>query len=361
MSSSSHYNRRLRRGGFTLTELLIGITIIGLLVGMLAVVGGGAINRAREFAVTNEITQMSQAIENFKNKYGFYPPTFQTLSQLQDHDSTNQVLIQNEANQVLVYLNKIAPNHQERGLSPIPSRASAGYRRIDDWWQQVGVNLNQQTCLQFWLSGLIQNKQYPLTGGLGLPGTFNASYDPTNDPYIPVAYNSATLCDLDTTDKFNNATIDTYFTVDVARDILFDFDTDRFETFEELDLANPGSHPRNTDPTNSPASNVTAYNLPYHKTNASNGLSAFYAYQDAASYTSEPFAYHSTQVTTGVPSNFANPNTFQLISPGLDSDYGAAATTPLSGFLAAQDKVAIADNICNFTNGRMDKFLDDQQ
>ena len=62
MSSSINYTRNRKRSGFTLVELLIVITIIGLLVGMLAVVGGGVIGTAREFAVNAEIIQMSQAL-----------------------------------------------------------------------------------------------------------------------------------------------------------------------------------------------------------------------------------------------------------------------------------------------------------
>ena len=76
MSSSSIENRHRnqsgftrKRSGFTLTEILIAITIIGLLVGLLAVAAGPVINSAREFAVTSEIIQLNQATESFNTKY----------------------------------------------------------------------------------------------------------------------------------------------------------------------------------------------------------------------------------------------------------------------------------------------------
>ncbi len=109
----SHRGFTQKRSGFTLTELLIVTTIIGLLVGMLAVAGGRVITTSREFAVTSEIKQMSQSIEKFKTKYGFYPPSFEQFKRtVNTGDTTDLTIIAAEANQILPYLNKIAPNHQ---------------------------------------------------------------------------------------------------------------------------------------------------------------------------------------------------------------------------------------------------------
>ena len=132
----SHGEFPRRRGGFTLTELLIGITIIGLLVGLLAVAGAGVIDRAREFSVSAEIIQLNQATENFNTQFGFYPPSFEQFKRtVNTVDSAPLGIVNSEAAQLLPFLNKISPNHQE--LAPSPVRA--GYTRLDDWWEFLSL------------------------------------------------------------------------------------------------------------------------------------------------------------------------------------------------------------------------------
>jgi prepilin-type N-terminal cleavage/methylation domain-containing protein len=63
------------RGGFTMIELLMVIVIIGVLVGLLLPAIQGAIRNARRGAVLSEISQLAQALANFKSKYGDYPPS----------------------------------------------------------------------------------------------------------------------------------------------------------------------------------------------------------------------------------------------------------------------------------------------
>ena len=70
------YLRRPRqiRSAFTVVELLVVITVIAILTAILVPVVGSAYKRANEFAIQNEMSQLDQAIEQFKIKYGFYPP-----------------------------------------------------------------------------------------------------------------------------------------------------------------------------------------------------------------------------------------------------------------------------------------------
>ena len=375
MSSSTFYNRR-HRSGFTLTELLIVITIIGLLVGLLTVAGSGVLKTSREFAVNAEIVQLNQATEAFNTKYGFYPPSFEQFKRtVNTGGSPSLAILQAEANQILPFLNKIAPNHRELDLAPtgVPGR-----RRIDDWWENVGCNLDQSTSLQFWLSGLCQNKQFPLTGGL------------MASPYIPVGYNAPVLVSgLD-------------FPGGLEREVFYDFDTTRFLP---IDINN-----ESVGTTTRP---VTQYLMDHGKTNGD----LFFVYRDSASYLplaqptgwdpdpnartatataglpAPPFsdssysayiagnhlglAYHVVNTATLEPT-FANPNTFQIITFGLDGDAGVqnlntsgVTVNGLSGsyvvnpggFLNPEDRGIMAtqltnsdDNLCNFANGRLDKF-----
>ena len=63
------------RGGFTLIELLMVIIIIGILIALLLPAINSAMKTARKAAVSSEIAQLAQALANFKAKYGDYPPS----------------------------------------------------------------------------------------------------------------------------------------------------------------------------------------------------------------------------------------------------------------------------------------------
>jgi hypothetical protein len=319
---------------------------------------------------------MSQAIESFKTEYGFYPPSFEQFKrtvntgQTSDHD-----IVRAESNQLLPFLNKIAPNHQEASTpSPIADRAMDGYTRLDDWWEFVGCNLDQTTSLQFWLSGLCQNKQFPLTGGLPL-----ASFDPRL--YMPVGYNVEVYIDGSDIEG------------DLDRKVFYDFDTDRMIPVSILD-----------DNTGNELRPVVQYVMEHGKTNGD----LFYVYRDSRSYA--PFvqpteehldpnsrtavlvggspapgygnsaypaylnspnhrglAYHFLSTAGSLEPTFANPTTFQLIAFGLDGDPGVQ--DPDTGvFINNVDRGNLnaqgprsSDNLCNFAQGRLDKYITEQQ
>lgn len=136
----SHTRSQTGRVGFTLVELLVVIAIIGILVGLLIVAGRAAVIRANEFAVSTEITQMSQALEEFKTKYGFYPPS--------------RVSRANGFAEIKRILSRVAPNHRHTDA------------QLEEWSDNTGDNLSERNSLVFWLGGGIrQSKQFPLGFG----------------------------------------------------------------------------------------------------------------------------------------------------------------------------------------------------
>jgi prepilin-type N-terminal cleavage/methylation domain-containing protein len=60
--------------GFTLLELLIVITIIGLLTAMLMTAMGSADAKAKKALAATELGQLDSAIQDYKTRLGFYPP-----------------------------------------------------------------------------------------------------------------------------------------------------------------------------------------------------------------------------------------------------------------------------------------------
>jgi general secretion pathway protein G len=66
---------RRRTGGFSLLELLIAITIIGILAGLILPAIGNARQTARIAQCRQDINALAAALEQFKTKYGAYPPS----------------------------------------------------------------------------------------------------------------------------------------------------------------------------------------------------------------------------------------------------------------------------------------------
>lgn len=192
------------RFGFTLVELLVGMTVIAILAGLLTVAVGGAFKAANEFTVKNEMTQIEAALEQFNNEFGFYPPSFKEFENISNIGGNNNNNIA-AANAVLNFINRIAPNNAE---SQVIDQDFPGQRRIDLWWNNVGqfIGDNPGSELVFWLSSLSKNRQFPLT-----------FTDPTSNPpqvFALTAHNQSSLAGAP------------------ERQIFFEFDATRFLNFD---------------------------------------------------------------------------------------------------------------------------------
>lgn len=110
----AHYNRLHRfggakartRSGFTLIEVLIVIAIIGVLVGLLIPAVNMARRSVQQAAIAFEVQALANAIEQYKNKYGDYPPDGSNLGTFRRHfgkafpsiaDSEYTILLANSA------------------------------------------------------------------------------------------------------------------------------------------------------------------------------------------------------------------------------------------------------------------------
>ena len=295
---------RIKRNAFTLTELMIVIVIIGILVGISSPFIFAAMRTAKEFTIQNEIVQMDAAVQRFETKHGFFPPAIGPGLEIDTMSSTGQA-------DFLRYLNRIAPNHAERGAG------------LASWWEEVGRKLEGDSSLVFWLSGLCTSKQYPLSG--------NAAIANSSTPLAPYNANK----------DFND--MDLGVTID--RDVFFEFTSGRL--------------------VDSPAgiAGIKSYHQPEGK-----GDSLAYRYRDSKSYTpSDPtvaaLAYHVEEADGTIV--FFNPGTFQIICPGMDGQI----TRQTDQSMVVTDTVALSmpsanadpeqdDNITNFANGRLDTVFE---
>lgn len=77
-----HFKQRQAAAGYTLIELLIVITIIGVLLGIAVVNFAGAPDQARKTSAEQEIRTIETALEMFRMHNAKYPSTEQGLKAL---------------------------------------------------------------------------------------------------------------------------------------------------------------------------------------------------------------------------------------------------------------------------------------
>jgi prepilin-type N-terminal cleavage/methylation domain-containing protein len=130
---------RVSRPAFTLVELLVVIVIIAILVGLLL----PAVNMARRAALTArigvEIKNMESGFEAYKLKYGDYPPDFSDPALLRRH------------------ILQAWPNIESAELTRFETILGANPH----------LRVNPAQALAFWLGGFSSNPKRPFTGSGG--------------------------------------------------------------------------------------------------------------------------------------------------------------------------------------------------
>ncbi|MDB4864672.1 MAG: prepilin-type N-terminal cleavage/methylation domain-containing protein [Pirellulaceae bacterium] len=129
--------------GFTLVEMLIVIAIIGIMAGILIPTIGVVRKSAANGGMAMEVSNISAAIEAYKQKYGDYPP-----------DGSNIVVFQRH---IQVAFPRIAPAEVVNLINLIDLKDSNG----DSTGRTI---IDPAEALVFFLGGFSDDPRYPFTG-----------------------------------------------------------------------------------------------------------------------------------------------------------------------------------------------------
>lgn len=140
---SGRISQRKRRPnlGFTLVEVLTVIAIIGILAALLIPAISGFVRKGKETALKMEIDGLSQAVEQYYNQYGDYPPDFSDWSVVQRHF---RKLFPQIANEEMALLSSLCLDSSDTNFDP--------------------TAINRAEALVLTLGGYSSDKRRPLSG-----------------------------------------------------------------------------------------------------------------------------------------------------------------------------------------------------
>ena len=178
------------RPGFTLVELLVVIVIIGILMGLLVPAVTGALQTARETARKTELSVMEQALEDYRQSRGDYPPDFSDWRKVERHLQRAFPDIDDNELKILAQFTHLdddfervpVPTGGAASLDPRPGTAYAHYRACIDPGE----------ALVFFLGGFSSDSKRPITGPGGPLSLLPAfgSLSPAQQAYNHFQYNA---------------------------------------------------------------------------------------------------------------------------------------------------------------------------
>jgi prepilin-type N-terminal cleavage/methylation domain-containing protein len=384
------------RGGFTMIELLMVIIIIAILVGLLLPAIQSAMRTARRAAVSSEINQLATALANFKSKYGDYPPSRFLAVEYGDYST---FLVNTMPLTTTTPSDPYSPGEGDISMAQLAQRSVAAIRKF---WPRVNTATGSATntlvydfngngnpdgayilhgheCLVFFLGGVPsqdssgnfglngfdKNPQNPFTNNISTSALYGPNRQPPTFEFVPGRlYADATsntgipgyYDSLGNAPPGGGTTLNFYAYFSAygnggydPNDVNFGYEIDNLSNGPPIGLGFLTSFPVQTN-------KVVSY---------------------CESYAPNPY---TSTLTSAIPVIFQKPQSFQIISSGIDGLYGVggqylAATTsatnqlPFDGtttFYGVTTGSSVSldtdpsirkreqDNLSNFTTGSLE-------
>ncbi|EMB16889.1 type II secretion system protein [Rhodopirellula europaea] len=302
------------RSAFTLVEMLVVIGIIGILSAILIPAVTNAVRRARVTNLRLEVTSLEQAVEQYQQKYGDYPPDFSSWAIVERH------------------YRKVFPRMSTNDQTLL-------YNMLHVSGVFQAANLDRGEVLAWTLGGYSDDTQRPFTGAGG-PLVWTGDGSNT--------YEAATA--LERQDPRN-------FQVNIDRpNSLVDFDVSQLD-YNEVDPGTAMTYAAGnrressdgdlflsyrSDSEGAPFVYFDSRTYALYDPNVSGGAGDFNGYGSTTYGYVRPFlstnananrsgGNYTDQAAALGAWQFMNPNTFQIISAGLDNNFGATASYDVNG------------------------------
>ena len=296
-----HTRTDCRRSGFTIIEIMVAVVIIAILAGLLLTALGGVQGTARVAEVKSDISKLEAGLENFKTRYGVYPP-----SSISFYEDPTQWDAKSRS-----ILSRLWPRFN-----------FAIVRELDGQPGSTGVvNLDGAECLVFFLGGVVD---LDVTKPIGDPLRGSGAYTGfSKDPANPLKRDTSNVTSRDGPfyEFAGGFDPDVADPVPTANSRLVDVDGDDY--LELMDT-------------------LPSQQLPYvYFVDSGSGFRA----ADNTGRIGGPY------YEDGAKRKAYKSGRFQIISPGSDGRYGTGGTyqKDKASALNADD----ADNITNFHGGQL--------